>query len=123
MGEVVALAVYLFRQLDALHGAHGYAHSAAFAVLGIDDYLSFKCHNISVIGLIFFVFVLFFDACKVTNKKHYITTFGEKYFTHCFMRLIDSTLFFSTIQSMRQALAHFVTPPFQYLYDTYMTPI
>ena len=52
MGEIVALAVHFFRQLDALHGAHGYADSAAFAVLGIDNDLSFKCHNFSVIRLI-----------------------------------------------------------------------
>ena len=45
MGIVVTLAVYLFRQLDALHRAYGYTDSATFAVLGIDYDLSFKCHR------------------------------------------------------------------------------
>ena len=52
MGVVVTLAVYIFRQRDALHRAHGYTDSAAFAALGIDDDLSFKCHNFNVIRLI-----------------------------------------------------------------------
>ena len=49
VGEVVTLAVYLFRQLDALHRADRYTYPAALAVLGIDDDLSFKCHSISFI--------------------------------------------------------------------------
>ena len=53
LGVVVTLAVYIFRQRDALHRAHGYTDSASLAALGVDNDLSFKCHNFNVIRLIF----------------------------------------------------------------------
>lgn len=49
MGVVITFAVYILRQLDALHRAGFEAYAAALAVLGIDYDLSFKCHNISFI--------------------------------------------------------------------------
>ena len=52
VGVVIALTVHFFRQFDAFHWAYGYADAASFAMLGIDDDLSFKCHNLSVIRLI-----------------------------------------------------------------------
>ncbi len=53
MGIVVALTIYIFRQFDAVHGAGFEAYATAFATLGVDNNLSFKCHNVSFIRLIF----------------------------------------------------------------------
>ena len=49
LGVVVTLAVHIFRKLDAVHRACFEAYAAAFATLGFDYNLSFKCHSVSFI--------------------------------------------------------------------------
>ena len=79
MGEVVALAVHFFRQLDALHRAHGYTDSAALAALGIDNDLSFKCHNFNVIRLIFEFLLLQLVPAKIQNKIHILNKIDNNF--------------------------------------------
>lgn len=58
LGIVITLAVHILRKLDAVHWACLKAHTTAFATFDVNVDLSFKCHSISFIRLIFTIGLL-----------------------------------------------------------------